>query len=212
MKAPKSPPVAQTDEELLRLMLSGDESAFVTLYRRWQGGIYRFALRMCGSEMLAEDVTQEVFIALLRDTTRFDASRGALGSYLYGIARNHVLRRLKCDRPYVPIDSDEDESEGGATHEGLILRADPLGDLARDETIQTVRDAILSLPPHYREVVVLCELQELNYADAANALGCALGTVRSRLHRARALLVERLRDINETESEARRAGPARVSL
>ncbi|HKG23879.1 MAG TPA: sigma factor-like helix-turn-helix DNA-binding protein, partial [Blastocatellia bacterium] len=70
---------------------------------------------------------------------------------------------------------------------------DPLGDLTRSEAIESVRQAVLALPPHYREVVALCELQEMSYVDAANALGCAVGTVRSRLHRARALLTERLR-------------------
>lgn len=196
MTVPKSPPTAHSDDELLRLMRAGDESAFLALYRRWQGGIYRFALRMSGSEALAEDVTQEVFMALMRDGSRFDAARGSLGSYLYGIARNHVLRRIERDRPYLPIDGDE-EGEGTLTPEGLIIESDPLGDLARGETIQAVRDAVFALPPHYREVVALCELGEMNYADAAAALGCAIGTVRSRLHRARALLVERLRGVRQ---------------
>jgi RNA polymerase sigma-70 factor, ECF subfamily len=201
MALEQSPPTARTDEELLRLMQAGDESAFLAIYRRWQGGIYRFALRMSGSEALAEDVTQEVFMALMRDGSRFDASRGALGSYLYGIARNQVLRRIERERPYLPIDADDEgEGEGTLTHEGLILRFDPLGDLARGETIQAVRDAVLALPPHYREVVALCELNEMNYADAAAALGCAIGTVRSRLHRARALLVEKLRGISQGDA------------
>lgn len=210
MTAPET--IAQTDEELLRLMLAGEESAFVTLYRRWQSGIYRFALRMSGSEALAEDVTQEVFLALMRDASRFEAARGAFGAYLYGIARHHVLRRLERERPYVPIADETTRPDGCVPHEGLILQVDPLGDLSRNEKVQAVRSAILSLPPHYREVVVLCELHEMSYAEAAAVLGCALGTVRSRLHRARALLVERLREINESQLEARRVRSARRVL
>ena len=70
---------------------------------------------------------------------------------------------------------------------------DLMADVTRKETIDSVRKAVLSLPEHYREVVVLCDLQEMDYAEAAAALGCAVGTVRSRLHRARAMLLEKLR-------------------
>jgi RNA polymerase sigma-70 factor (ECF subfamily) len=174
-------------------MLAGDEAAFVTLYRRWQASIYRFALRMSGSESLAEDVTQEVFMILMNDSSRFDASKGSLSAYLYGIARYQVLRKMQRERTMVSID-DEESDVPEAT---LMTCYDPLLDLTREETVQSVRDAILVLPAHYREVVVLCELQELSYADAANVLGCAIGTVRSRLHRARGLLLEKLRPVAE---------------
>ncbi|HEY8462118.1 MAG TPA: RNA polymerase sigma factor, partial [Blastocatellia bacterium] len=113
-------------------------------------------------------------------------------SYLYGVARNQVLRRLEKDRFLSPIQEDEEGREG-TTPENLAALNDPLGDLTRKELIASVRQAVLALPAHYREVVVLCDLQEMSYADASAALGCAIGTVRSRLHRARALLVERLR-------------------
>lgn len=177
------------DEELLQQMMAGDEGAFIVLYRRWQASIYRFALRMCGSEALAEDVTQEVFMILMREGGRFDANKGSLSSYLYGIARFQVLRKMKRERTMVSMDDDESE----VTDEMMATSFDPLLDLARAETVQSVRDAIGVLPTHYREVVVLCELHELSYADAAEVLGCAIGTVRSRLHRARGLLVDKLR-------------------
>lgn len=181
------------DEELLRRMNAGDETAFIALYRRWQPGIYRFALRMCGSESLAEDVTQDVFMILMRDSSRYDATKGSLSAYLYGIARFQVLRKIQRERTMVSIDADETDG----SEEMLTTCYDPLLDLTREETVQSVRDAILVLPAHYREVVVLCELHELSYADAAQALGCAIGTVRSRLHRARGLLLERLRPAAE---------------
>lgn len=182
-----------SDEELLLRMNAGDETAFVALYRRWHAGIYRFALRMCGSEALAEDVTQEVFMILMRDSSRYDANKGSLSAYLYGIARFQVLRKIQRERTMLSIDDEETE----VSDEALTTCYDPLLNLSREETVQSVREAILVLPPHYREVVVLCELHEMSYADAATVLGCAIGTVRSRLHRARGLLVERLRPMAE---------------
>ncbi len=179
------------DEELLQQMMAGDEGAFIVLYRRWQSSLYRFALRMCGSEALAEDVTQEVFMILMREGGRFDPRKGSLSAYLYGIARFQVLRKMQRERTMVSMDDDEPE----VTEEMMATSFDPLLDLSRAETVQSVRDAIGVLPTHYREVVVLCELHELSYADAANVLDCAIGTVRSRLHRARGLLVEKLRPV-----------------
>lgn len=183
-----------TDEELLRRVMAGDEEAFVTLYRRRQGGVYRFALRMSGSEAVAEDVTQEVFIALMRKPDLYDVARGALSTWLYGIARNQVLRRISHDRPYVAMADDGADSES-PVYDRLIASDDPLGDLTRGEMIDSVRQAVLALPEHYREVVILCELHEMNYAEAAQVIGCPIGTVRSRLNRARALLVEKLKSV-----------------
>ncbi|HYG08644.1 MAG TPA: RNA polymerase sigma factor [Pyrinomonadaceae bacterium] len=192
-----------SDEELLRLTVGGDADAFAALYRRRQAGIYRFALQMCGSQGIAEDVTQEVFMTLVRESQMFDPARGTLASYLYGVARNQVLRRLEKERHFVAM-TDETTEDGGAqtTPTHLVATHDPLADLARSELIGTVRQAVLALPPHYREVVVLCELHEMSYAEAATTLGCAVGTVRSRLHRARALLVERLREVSRDDAAA----------
>jgi RNA polymerase sigma-70 factor (ECF subfamily) len=173
-------------------MLAGEEDAFVTLYRRRQGSVYRFALQMSGSEAVAEDVTQEVFMVLMRDGRNFDPSRGSLAAYLYGIARNHVLRVFDRERSFVPIGDETEESES-RVHERLISHEDPLGDLTRGEMIGRLRQAVLALPSHYREVVVLCELHEMSYVEAAGVLDCAVGTVRSRLHRARSMLTGKMR-------------------
>lgn len=181
-----------SDEELLRLMVAGDENAFVTLYRRRQGGIYRFALQMSGSEAIAEDVMQEVFMVLMGEAKNFDPAKGSLSGYLYGIARNHVLRHLARDRSFISIAESYDE-EGDVSHKQLISRDDPLGDLTRSEEIEAVRQAVMALPAHYREVIVICDLHEMSYRDAAQVLNCAVGTVRSRLHRARSMLIEKLR-------------------
>jgi RNA polymerase sigma-70 factor, ECF subfamily len=188
-----------SDVDLLKQMISGDEHAFTVLYRRRQGGVYRFALQMCGSCGIAEDVTQEVFMVLMREAHRYDSSRGSLAAYLYGIARHHVLRRLERDRLFVQLDGTEDDHDSGSAT--LVAEGDPLGDLTRNEMIDEVRQAVLALPARYREVVVLCDLHEMSYAEAAVVAGCAVGTIRSRLHRGRALLVEKLRSARNAGSE-----------
>lgn len=194
-----------SDVDLLQRMMAGEEDAFAELYKRRQAGVYRFALQMSGSPEIAEDVTQEVFMVLMRTADRFDPERGSLAAYLYGIARNYVLRRLEQDRAFIPI---MDSIEEG-TAPAMIAEGDPLDDLTRGETIQSLRDSILALPPHYREVIVLCELHEMSYLEAASVVGCAVGTVRSRLHRARGLLLERLRAARERSSVRQEVKPAR---
>ncbi|MFN0121242.1 MAG: RNA polymerase sigma factor [Blastocatellia bacterium] len=184
--------MTQSDDELVRRLAGGDEPAFTALYRRHQGAIYRFALLMSGSAALAEDVTQETFLALLREAGRYDHGRGTVPAYLFGIARNHTLRRLRRDRSLTQLGDDVEENDT-AVFAQLVAADDPLRDCAREEVIQLVRQAVLALPPRYREVVVLCDFQELSYAEAAAALGCAVGTVSSRLHRGHGLLLERLR-------------------
>ncbi len=169
-----------SDEELLRRLLAGSSDAFAELYRRRQSAVYRFALQMSGSEAIAEDVTQEAFLALMRDGRAYNPERGPLIAWLYGIARNQVRRAM--DR---------------ATRDALAAQeaggGDALAPLLENERLEGLREAVLALPPRYREVVVLCDLHEMSYAEAAAVLGCPEGTVRSRLHRARAFLLEKLR-------------------
>jgi RNA polymerase sigma-70 factor, ECF subfamily len=169
------------------------------LYRRRQGTVYRFALQMSGSPALAEDVTQDVFMALMRDSTSYDSARAPLNWFLLGIARNLVRQRLGRERSYTSL-ADDQEDQSSVSR--LQTVNDPLDDLARTETIAVVRKAVFSLPLRYREVVVLCELQELSYSEAASVLGCAIGTVRSRLHRARSLLIQKIRPEQEENSTA----------
>jgi RNA polymerase sigma-70 factor, ECF subfamily len=189
------------DSELLRLMLAGDEEALAQLYRRRQAGIYRFAYQMSGSSSIAEDVTQEVFLFLMRQGELFDPKRGSLNSFLLGVTRNYVLRKLRGEQYVISLSGEGDDE---IQDDSVGSDSGPLDDLTRIETIQLVRKAVVSLPERYREVVVLCELQEMSYGEAAEVLGCAIGTVRSRLHRARALLLSKLRPV--------RAEPAATSV
>ena len=196
------------DDDLLMRLRGGDEEAFIRLYRRRQGAIYRFALHMSGSAEAAEDVTQEVFLALLRDQCGFDPERGSLSAYLFGIARKLVLRYLERGRSDVPLETEGEETNWPE----LAMMQDPVADLTRREGIEALRRAVLALPRRYREVVVLCDLEEVDYADAAVLLGCPIGTVRSRLHRARALLLEKLNQDRNPRVPVNALKPARVLI
>ena len=174
------------DDELLRRVARGDAEAFGSFFRRHQGDVYRFALHMTASGAAADDVTQDTFLAVMRDAARYESGRATATAWLCGIARNFVRRRFERERPFQSLDAESDDEPL------LAIDEDPLGDLTRAERVDAVRRAVLSLPVRYREAVVLCDLQELSYADAADALGCAVGTVRSRLHRGRTLLASKL--------------------
>jgi RNA polymerase sigma-70 factor (ECF subfamily) len=180
---------SHSDGDLLRLLSGGDEEAFVEFYRRHQGVVYRFALQMSGKTEIAEEVTQDVFVVVMNSGKRYDSERGSVAAFLYGIARNFVLRALERERPYLTVLDDPAGDYSGK----VAAEQDLFGDFAQNERLETLRKAVLALPPAYREVVVLCDLHERDYSEAASALGCAIGTVRSRLHRARALLAEKMR-------------------
>jgi RNA polymerase sigma-70 factor (ECF subfamily) len=175
-----------SDGELMRRTAAGDRDAFAALYRRHHGTVFRFARLMSGSDVMAEDVVQEVFLVLMRSAARYDADRSALSTYLYGVARHQTRRRLVREKRFVGIDDDQ-------AHSARPANGDVAAEMEHRSDVLRLRRAILSLPSRYREVVVLCDLQDVSYGDAAAALGCAIGTVRSRLHRARQLLMKKMR-------------------
>ena len=194
-------------EALLRRAAAGDEEAFRSLYRQLSGAIYRFALHMSGNEGVAEEVVQEVFLVLVRDPGRYDAGRATLKAFLYGVARNHTLRALEKESRFRPFAEPGNDAEGELQGSAISDPAADAGeDLLRREEIGRVRRAVLALPPVYREAVVLCDLQEMSYEEAARALACAPGTLRSRLHRGREMLAARLR------ATERRVAPAAEGL
>lgn len=198
----------ESDDELLVRIRSGDEEAFLGLYRRRQGAIYRFVMHMSGSAVVAEDITQDVFLALLRDGCGYDPARGTLSGYLFGIARKLLLRHMDRGRVNVPLETGGDD----VVLPELAVVQDPLDDLTQRERTEALRRAVVTLPQRYREVVVLCDLEEVDYADAAVALGCPIGTVRSRLHRARALLLEKLQRERPRRDSVKALNPARVLI
>src|SRR5262245_887232 len=177
------------DQELLRQLAKGNEGAFRTLYERYQGRIYRFALHMSGNSATAEETTQEVFLALMGKPKGYDPAKGSLAGYLFGMARNITRRAIEETAADVPLEEDDAERDEFAVAGDL----DVLEDLSNGELLSALRQAVLTLPEPYREVVVLCDLEELSYQEAAELLECSPGTVASRLNRARGLLKKKLR-------------------
>ena len=177
------------ERELVERVRRGDRQAFSQLYALHQAAIYRYAAHMCGA-VAADDVVQDTFVALLGRPGRFDPSRGSILAYLIGIARHCVAKRLAA-RGHESLDStDAHEDARDAALEPAVET--PLDVVSRGELVAQVREAIQSLPLRYREAVVLCELQEMDYATAAAIMQCPIGTVRSRLHRAKAMLTAKL--------------------
>jgi RNA polymerase sigma-70 factor (ECF subfamily) len=165
------------DAELLKRFRAGDRDAFTALYRVHQSQVFRFVLAMTGDETRAAEVTQDVFIWLIHHAASFDPARGSLGAFLSGVARKFLRRRRAEEMRWAPLDE-------------LSLAGPPI--CRADSDAETLRRAIVALPEKYREVVVRCDLEEKSYEEAAGAIGVAVGTVRSRLHRARALLARKL--------------------
>jgi RNA polymerase sigma-70 factor, ECF subfamily len=189
-----------SDDILMAGIADGRTEAFTVLFRRRQADVYRFALHMTGLPAVAEDVTQDVFVLVMRDAARYVAGRSSVAAWLCGIARNCARQRLERDRRLERL---ENESTTGG--EALpLVEPDPIADLARAARVALLRKAVLALPVKYREVVVLCDLQELSYAEAAAVVGCVVGTIRSRLHRARELLATRLAALESRQYACRR--------
>ena len=186
-----------SDAALAARLACGDARALDPLYRRHKGPVYRFALLWSGAPAVAADVTQDVFVHLLTRAEDFDASRGPLQPWLLGIARNFVRRRTGTQ-------AREEEHDPDALELPMLADAAPPAPddaLAARRDVDRLRSAIAALPPHYRDVLVLVELTERSYADAAAICGCELNTVRSRLSRARGLLARAL-DLDAVERAA----------
>lgn len=174
-------PVEMTDEKLLQKASRGDEAAFLALYERHRDTIFRFAYRMLGSAALAEEITHDCFLSLVKNPLRFDPSRAALRTYLYAAVRNlssKYFRSHACEFPFDEMDDEPVTSE----------RDEPLRRLLDAELAEEVQRAIEALPPLQREVIVLVEYEELSLAETAAIVGVDVGAVKSRLHRARGRL------------------------
>jgi RNA polymerase sigma factor (sigma-70 family) len=150
------------------------DAEFRAVFEQNKDAVYRFAWRMCGSPAVAEDIAQEVFLTLLRQPARFDPVRRALRPFLLAIARNLVLKRWRDERRRVEL-WDELGNEF----------AIPAIDLEGRETADAVSAAVASLPPLQREVLILAQYEELSLDEIARAVDAEVGTVKSRLHRAR---------------------------
>jgi RNA polymerase sigma-70 factor, ECF subfamily len=183
------------DAGLLADVAAGAEQAFVELYRRRHNDVYRFAFAMAKSRSFAQDVTQEVFLNVLENARRFDSRKGSARAWLFGCARYVTLDRLRLERRW----TDDIPAE--------LATLDGDESLLADQRVERLHAAIAALPVEYREALVLFELQELTYAETAAVLDCPVGTIRSRLHRGRALLAAMLGESEQVAAEPNMTGP-----
>jgi RNA polymerase sigma-70 factor, ECF subfamily len=190
----------ERDDVLLRRSANGDEEAFMLLYRRHRAPIYRFALRMTGNTWAAEEIVQDVFMTLVREPKKYDAERGALGAFLYGVARNRIMKYQERVPRELPLLNPE--QDGVTNFPQAVDSVTPAHWAELRERRDHVRAAVLELPADFRETVALCLLEEMSYEEAARQLNCPVGTIRSRLHRGRALLLAKLEMLRDTPKRA----------
>jgi RNA polymerase sigma-70 factor, ECF subfamily len=174
------------DTECMTRLAAGDANALRELYQRHGRALLRFSSAMCRSKQAAEDMVHDTFVALLREPMNFDPALGTVFGYLCGVLRHRVSRHFRHEKRWVALDTDNDSSPAHVEEDG------PVDEIARSEITAAFRRAMLELPLQHREVISLCDLEELPYTTVAGILSCPVGTVRSRLHRARALLTIRL--------------------
>jgi RNA polymerase sigma-70 factor (ECF subfamily) len=175
------------DSECMARLAAGDASALRDLYQRHGRALLRFSSAMCRSRQAAEDMVHDTFVALLREPVGFDPALGTVFGYLCGVLRHRVSRHFRHEKRMVALDTENDSSPAH-----MSLAPSATDEIARSEITAAFRRAMLELPLQHREVIALCDLEELPYTAVAGILCCPVGTVRSRLHRARALLTIRL--------------------
>jgi RNA polymerase sigma-70 factor (ECF subfamily) len=176
----------EPDDELVRRAKTGEREAFAEIYRRYHAVVYRFARMMSGSRAIGEDVTQEAFTVFLRELHRYEPKCARISTYLYGVARNLTRSALRRNRRFVQLDVTGEREP--------IADSDPASSFERSTEQGELRRVIADLPSRFREVVILCAIHGLPYAEVAAILGTPVGTVRSRLNRGRRIIAQRLRE------------------
>ena len=194
----------RSDAELLELSLAGEQTAFLVLYERLKPSIFLVCILYDEFEGGGRrgDPRGLRFVAQRGEALPVK-TRGDVAAFAFGIVRNFVRRFQRRERVYQELPNDEvleKESRSQNGTDGLAAQ------LIRKQGIERIRTAIASLPGRYRQVIVLCDLCELSYAEVACRLDCAVGTVRSRLNRARALLAQKLKQSKKPRTESPAAG------
>ena len=178
-------PERVTDELALKRAVGGDETAFILLYERHRDPVFRFAYRLTGSIELAEDVTHDCFLSLIRQPQKFDASRASLRTYLFAAARNLAFKGLQRRGQDTAV-------EDLVVEPSLPEREEPLQKLLREELAAEVGRAVSELPPLQREALILFEYEGLSLAEIAAVVAADVQTIKARLYRARQRLKRRL--------------------
>jgi RNA polymerase sigma factor (sigma-70 family) len=189
--------LVSSDSECMARLAAGDSNALRELYQRHGRALLRFSSAMCRSRQAAEDMVHDTFVALMREPVSFDPGQGTVFGYLCGVLRHRVSRHFRQQKRWVALDMDSDSSPVHASD--AHSAAD---EIARSEITAAFRRAMLELPLQHREIIALCDLEELPYTTVAGILDCPVGTVRSRLHRARALLTIRLASLELIDLES----------
>jgi len=189
---------SQDEAALLAKAAKASSEAFLALFEAHREAIFRLAWRLTGRQDVAEDLTQESFLRLVRHPQRFDAGRGSLRQYLYGVVRNLARQHWQAQGREAALDDNGDDA--------APLWAVPGGDpVAAVEVAGVVQAALAALPLLQREALVLFELEELPLEEIAAIVGADVGTVKSRLHRARERLRRSLAPYwNQTREPARK--------
>jgi len=168
-------------------------------YRQESDAVYRYALALCGDAALAADVTHEAFVALAHAPEAFDPSRGSLGAYLAGIARHALLAAWRLRDRHVLLDDAADDDDEARPHAMSEAAPDREATLIGEQRLEALWAAVRGLPWPFREALVLVDLQERPYAEAAQIAGIELNTLRTRVHRARLRLARALRPASRSE-------------
>jgi RNA polymerase sigma-70 factor (ECF subfamily) len=179
-----------SDEALMLAYQEGDTSGFEVVLKRYEKGIYHFALRMMDDRMQAEEVTQECFLRVIKACSRYKV-RASFRNYLYHIARNLCFDRLR-KRPREGWNTQSDANPGDLL--GLIpdTNPGPENQVSIEQVRRAICNAIQSLPPDQREVFLLKEVRDMKLQDVATITGTNLNTVKSRLRYALINLREQL--------------------
>jgi RNA polymerase sigma-70 factor (ECF subfamily) len=185
---PKRRHTEETD--LMGRLAAGDRQALDLIYRAEAAEVYRFGLAMSGNPAWAADAVQDAFVHLAEKPQGYDRNQGPLRAYLCGIARYKLLARWREVSRVVAAEADEaseDDEDIGALH-----GHSPEAELARSQETRALWRAIGRLPWVFREAVVLVDIQERTYTEAAQIAGVEINTLRTRLHRARKRLAQAL--------------------
>ena len=201
----KAQRVAEVSEEadLVGRCRGGDRAAFGSLVALYQDRVYNLCLRMCGNASDAEDYAQEAFIKAMRAIDRFDG-QSRLYTWLFRIAVNTVISGRRKGGGATIRSLDEGGPAGGDSGQSSIRdrlaasQVGPADEASLREEHAIVLSALAELDEDHRAAVVLRDVESLDYAEIAEVLGVAVGTVKSRLHRARMALRERLRPMKES--------------
>lgn len=190
-EADSSEPMSKTDEELMRAFQRGDEAAFAVLYNRYRLPIYRFLCRKIGPSGRAEDITQEVFVAVVQhaDEWREEAS---VKTYLYRIAFNRAVSELRRSEHKVMVSAGDSDDDDGPPPREAVSSDSPSADFEQRERAKLVRQALSEIDPDFREAIILKEYEGLKYEEIAEILNVAVGTVKSRIFRGKMELKKRL--------------------